>query len=262
VSAYFKPGSDEMLIVAANMSEVPVQGNLGLGRSIISAKNVLTSTTATVQNGTITDTFPVWQARMYRVRCAAESSIGDVKKADNGTTVACSGVVTAAFDNFFYIESANRTFGIRVNKDNHGLIVGQIASIAGNVQTLDSGERYIAAGFAIASGSGTAIAPLGMTNRTLGGGSNGTGQPGVLGGSGLNNMGLLIKTTGRIVDSSGQPSSFKIDDGSGVDVTVLGMIPSGAEYVTVTGISSCVKSGNDHMRQIIPTDISAISVAR
>ncbi|MHB9036629.1 MAG: glycoside hydrolase domain-containing protein [Armatimonadota bacterium] len=259
VSAYSKPSGSEMLVVAANLSEVQTQGTLGFNRPVISAKDIFTSNAVVVQNGMIAETFPVWQTRMYHVQLVADSSIGDVRKSVDGTAVACNGVVTAALDGFFYIESPDRISGIRVSKANHGLSVGQTVAVSGYVYTLSSGEKYIAAGSATASGSGT-IAPLAITNKALGGGSNGVGQPGVLGGTGLNNIGLLVKTTGKIL--SVQPTWFKIDDGSGVDVKVLGAAPVGAEYVTVTGISSCEESGGVLAREIIATNVSEISVSR
>jgi len=67
VSAYSKTGSNEMLVVAANLSEQEVRGTLGLQRPIESAVDALTGKPVAVENGAITDTFPVWQARMYRV---------------------------------------------------------------------------------------------------------------------------------------------------------------------------------------------------
>ncbi|MHB9036630.1 MAG: carboxypeptidase regulatory-like domain-containing protein [Armatimonadota bacterium] len=184
------------------------------------------------------------------------SSIGDVKNASIGTGIACTGIVSAAFDGFFYIESADRTSGIRVVKENHGLAAGQVATVSGYVYSLATGEKFILAATAAASGSGS-VAPLGMTNKSLAGGGQG-----VLNGTGLNNIGLLIRTTGRVVDTSGQPSTFKIDDGSGVEVLVFGVVPSGADYVTVTGISSCAEIGSALVREILATEIDEISVSQ
>ncbi len=46
-----------------------------------------------------------------------------------------------------------------------------------------------------------------------------------------------------------------IDDGSAVGVAVYGSIPDGSPYVTVTGVSSCVKSGSTVGRVVLATDI-------
>jgi hypothetical protein len=126
------------------------------------------------------------------------------------------------------------------------------------VRTLNSGERYIDAGVVTTSGTGT-IAPLGMTNKTLGGCSLGTVsghlQPGVINGIGPNNIGLLVKTTGAVGTVNAAEGWFNIDDGSGVGVTVYGSVPSGSTYVVVTGISSCAGSDAGPTRVILATSI-------
>jgi hypothetical protein len=112
----------------------------------------------------------------------------------------------------------------------------------------------------------TGLDPLVMTNKALGGGDYeaalGFGQQGVLGGVGLNNIGLLVKTTGWVTekDTSASPAWFRIDDGSGVGVKVFGSVPSGTPYVTVTGISSCEKPGpgSDVLRSLLATGIQVL----
>jgi len=68
VSAYAKPGGKEMLVVASNLSEAQVQGSLSLPQPVTVANNALDGSAVSVQDGKIVDTFPVWQARMYRVK--------------------------------------------------------------------------------------------------------------------------------------------------------------------------------------------------
>ena len=75
---------------------------------------------------------------------------------------------------------------------------------------------------------------------------------------GLNNIGLLVKTFGRVVSS--EADEFYVDDGSGFDYgdpNVPGLrvtVPAGTSapavgsYVAVTGISSCYKDGADLYR--------------
>ncbi len=85
-----------------------------------------------------------------------------------------------------------------------------------------------------------------MTVRGLGGGPFGQ-QPGMTGGAGLNNIGLLVRLTGSY--SYIGPDTFLLDDGSGRPVLCL--VPSGVvlspawRFVTVTGISSCTDNGNE-----------------
>jgi hypothetical protein len=110
-----------------------------------------------------------------------------------------------------------------------------------------SQEIYIAASQISPSGATDVLAPLGFTNKSLGGGSftdsNGNGQVGVSGGTGLNNIGLLVRTTG--IASNGDANGFTLSDGSGVTLQVS-LAGSGSaydgDYVTVTGIS-CIGSG-------------------
>lgn len=154
-----------------------------------------------------------------------------------------SAIVSAAFPDFFYIEAADRTSGVKVDKTGHGLSAGMKAGITGTVQTNADGERYIAAATAAQVGTG-AVNPLALTNKALGGGPFGL-QSGIAGAFGLNNIGLLVRTCGKYtyVDEH----TFTIDDGSGVNVKCV--VPSGViidpgwSYVSVTGISSCEKIG-------------------
>jgi parallel beta-helix repeat protein len=187
------------------------------------------------------------------------------KLAGDGSGVYIAGaVVTAAFPDFFYIESDNRACGIRVNKTGHSLASGMRAYVVGAPSTT-SGERCIAASDAHRAdppNDSGAVDPLGLTNKALGGGTFGL-QGGVWGWvltsgtpprtwqqiSGLNNIGLLVRTCGKVVeiDSASPATWFKIDDGSGVNVKCL--VGSGVTvnpswtYVGVTGISSCETVG-------------------
>ena len=167
-------------------------------------------------------------------------------------------VVTGAFDSLFYVESLDRSAGIQVRKADHGVSTEAKVSIVGILATdADSGERYISASSVQQIGTGS-IKPLAMTNLALGGEdwmwnpSNGAGQRGVTGGIGLNNIGLLVRTTGRVTDAG--LGWFVIDDGSAVNVKCA--VPSGVgipevgSHAVVTGISSCERVG-DEIRRLL-----------
>jgi hypothetical protein len=90
-----------------------------------------------------------------------------------------------------------------------------------------------------------------MNNKTIGGGdwrynpSTGAGQKGITGAVGLNSIGLLVRTQGKIVEGvEGSLGPIKIDDGSGAPVWVA--LPSGKSSpgigirLAVTGVVSCV----------------------
>ncbi len=167
-----------------------------------------------------------------------------VKLADDGSQVCIDGIVTAAWTGFFYVESPDRVFGIRCNASAppHQ---GQRAVIYGTMATV-GGERTLTNAQVV---PGTLVSapvpePLFLSNSALGGGAFGL-QQGITDVEGLNNIGLLVRTTGKVVgiDTASPPAWFTIDDGSGVNVKCV--VPDGVtvnpawSYVTVTGISSC-----------------------
>lgn len=177
-----------------------------------------------------------------------ESDLATAKAGADGSRLGLpSSTVTAAFDGFFYVEQDNRASGMRVVKPNHGMSVGQRVVVWGGVQTDGDGERSIQALTISPVGSGT-IAPVAMTNKALGGADR-PGQGGVIGGSGLNTIGLLVTTTGAV--TSAGSGFFYIDDGSGVNdesgqgvrVSATGLtLPTVGQHLIVTGICSCVKT--------------------
>jgi hypothetical protein len=139
--------------------------------------------------------------------------------------------------------------------------------VLGTVQTNSSGERYVQADVIASAGSGE-VRPVCMNNKSVGGGDwfydpTGGGQKGVQGGVGLNNIGLLVRTFGRVGLTG--PDFYYIDDGSnvgfgtpfaGVKVQVLPGVsipPSGYPMWIVTGISSCYRLGDDLQRLILDT---------
>jgi len=84
----------------------------------------------------------------------------------------------------------------------------------------------------------------------------GIGQPGVWGGVGLNNIGMLVTALGKYGPVSS--STFTIDDDSGVKIKCI--VPDGVTlgpdwtYVRVTGINSCEKvrvGDHDELHSII-----------
>ncbi len=184
---------------------------------------------------------------------AANVTIGGAKQAVENSMVQASGIVSAAFPNFFYIESSDRDYGIRVDMTANGLTAGQTVTVTGPVQTLSSGERCIAAVSASSVPGAGSVTPLGLTNKALGGGPLGL-QPGIASATGLNNIGLLVKTTG-LVGSNGSTNGatwFMVNDGSGVSVKVYGAVPTGTTpYVTVTGASSCEKDSSNNIQRVI-----------
>ena len=197
---------------------------------------------------------------------------------DGGTADIPGAIVSRAFgDSHFYIQADDRSSGIRVVRPGHALTAGSRASISGTVRTDAEGERYIDASAAVSAGTGTA-APLGMTLNALGGGpfqydpATGAGQQGIQGAQGLNNIGLLVRVSGRVTHSA--DGWFYLDDGSGTDdgsghtgIRVLlwsGSSPAAGEFVRVTGVSSAIRIGGSIRRLLrvaAPSDIQTVQAA-
>ena len=114
--------------------------------------------------------------RFAQVYGPPAASVQGAKNAVDGSGAQITAaVVSAAFPEYFYLESDDRTYGVRVNMPGHDLTVGMRADVTGTIATSSNGERYINASYAAQDGTGT-VNPLGMTNISLGGVR--LGQPG------------------------------------------------------------------------------------
>lgn len=198
--------------------------------------------------------------------------IADAKNLANGTIVEIRNViVTAVFADGFYIEELDRSAGIKVRWGSAPVTVGQLVSLTG-VMTSNGIEREVMNPeltlLFTEKAKAAHVGPLALTNAALGGGPNGL-QSGVsdwimvmgpdrktkkvaVDAKGLNNVGLLVKTWGRVVSvNSGSSPSFVISDGYKTSVTVLApadvSLPSVGEMVIVRGIST-ISAGADGSR--------------
>ncbi len=132
-----------------------------------------------------------------------------VKQQVDTTYTSVTGIVTAVFDGFFYIEDSQRISGMLIDGS---ASVGDVVTASGTMAT-SSGERVLEnTAVSVTSAGGTRAGPLGLTNMALGGAGVGPVQ-GVDGGAGLNNLGLLVTTTGAItsVDTVSIPGSTGTD---------------------------------------------------
>ncbi|MDO8588326.1 MAG: hypothetical protein Q7T82_14960, partial [Armatimonadota bacterium] len=128
-----------------------------------------------------------------------------------------SGVVTATaaqMGGFLYVEDQNRFSGVRVNTgDSRDL--GARVSVEGVLATAANGELEIAQATTGLLSSGDPLDPFGLNHRDLGGGPFGL-QAGIADAFGLNNIGILVTTFGRVteiepVEELAVPTWFKID---------------------------------------------------
>ena len=186
-------------------------------------------------------------------------------------------VVTVApgvFADRFYVEQPDRSSGIAVQFGTGltmSLIPGDRVWILGTLNTIDS-ERIIqfaAPTFVIHDNP---LGSLFVNNTWLGGSDLNTLTKGIDGAAGLNNIGLLVKTCGRVGKIDPNGAYFYINDGSnttdgtktnGEDNIGVRVAGDGRSYIgqfiTVTGISSCfIDEGGKSQRLIRPVTITPL----
>ncbi len=78
------------------------------------------------------------------LNAADSATIGETKPLPDGTPVAISGSVTLLEPAECYIESTNRSSGIRVQADMTGFALHDLVTVTGTLGTLD-GERVVSA---------------------------------------------------------------------------------------------------------------------
>jgi len=173
-----------------------------------------------------------------------------VKGYVDGAQVALSNVIvtaTASQIGAYYVQEPNRTSGIRVEAVSGSASLNQKVNVVGWLTTVN-GERVIIDATITPTGSGTAK-PLAMNNRDIAGGDFNSVAKGASGKYGTNNVGLLIKTFGKVSSPGG--GVFYVTDGSGsavkVDASSVGSLPAVNDYVAVTGICRLEKVGGNYV---------------
>ena len=166
-------------------------------------------------------------------------TIGEAINTENGIEVQIShAIVTAVFNDGFYIEQIDRSAGIKVLSDNAPVSVGMLVDVDGIVTQLNGEKMIINATItavysadklrASALGSGQIIAPLGVSGKQFAT-------------KGLTCIGLLIKTWGKVVSISEDNSSFYISDGSKQNIKIIvpseSELPTNGSFVIVTGVA-------------------------
>lgn len=208
--------------------------------------------------------------KAYSIYVNPTIPIADAKRLPNGgdPIFLSGGIVTGVFGSTFYVQNADCSTGIGVYKSGHGMTVGMKADVLGTPSTNTSGEKYINATSVVQNGNGS-VEPLLLTNQYVGGAdweydpATGAGQKGVKDAIDLNNIGLLVCTSGKVTYVG--IGYFYLDDGSkaqdtsqykGVKVSATGLtLPPLNKYVKVTGVSSCSKTGSDLYRLLRATSI-------
>ncbi|MCE5323688.1 right-handed parallel beta-helix repeat-containing protein [bacterium] len=191
-------------------------------------------------------------------------SISEAKKLGNGVLVEVSGVVvTAVFDDGFYVQELDRISGIKVRTYSPTVSVGQMVKVEGVMTTTGIEREIMNPKVTLLKAAAGELKPLCISNSALGGGSF-EGQTGVWGweivtgpdgksvkqwksASGLNNIGLLVTTWGTVKEFINEARPYMlINDGSLNDVRVYlpddALDPEIGKTAVVTGISTIVSN--------------------
>jgi hypothetical protein len=205
----------------------------------------------------------------------ASTTIASSKKCPCGTEIWLrEKIVTATWQDFFYIQEEDQSSGIRVEKTGHGLNAGIRVDITGTARVNTDGERYVAAKTVRQTGNGPEFSALGMPNRDLAVGwawrwvHYPDKPPEYLWTTGTSSLtlGLMSKTWGRVtqVDPAGQ--YFYVWDGTDVkDGTQSGgedniglrvmLYPSApplrGDYVIVSGVASGFIPEDGYWRSVL-----------
>lgn len=182
------------------------------------------------------------------------------KSQKDGTKVGCPALVSTIVldENVGYAQEWDRSAGIRL--EGAALSESMLIEVIGTVATTTGGELYLS-GCVFRAKELAEAGPLGMSNRSIGGGACGR-QQGIAGASGLSNIGLLVRTCGRITRTD--IDYYYVDDGAGLwdgtytsgerNIGIKVRCDPGAyvegDYIVVTGVSSCWRTDAGIVRQI------------
>lgn len=203
----------------------------------------------------------------------SEASIGDLVMSDAPKLVTYSEPYASPI--YFFIQEDDRSCGIKVIPNNDSPLPsrGDRVNIAQALLAVQNGQLVLGgAGVSVDSSNNPDPEPLATNIRSIGGAKLGI-QPATDAAYGLNNVGLLVRITGKVaafvMDDIAGGFWFTLDDGSGAqtkyqngfgETTVPGIkIFYGAfvnegDNITVTGISSVENIFGINQRVIIPRD--------
>lgn len=176
--------------------------------------------------------------------------------------------VTAKFSGAFYLEEADRSAAVRV-VSNASVTQGRSVSVAG-VLGISGGQRALIGDVVIDNGpSASNPTPVALSQKYLGGAAYNALTPGVTGGTGLYNIGMLVRCWGRVDYynvSNPADKYFYLDDGSGLSrnghkgvlVRCGAVTPPAGGTAVVTGIVSIEYDGAKWQPVLLIRDSSDI----
>jgi len=188
-------------------------------------------------------------------------SIAEAKGYANGLAVVVPGrYVTWVGGGGIAIQDPDRTAGIMVPTPG-AFAVGDIVQ-AGGILWTSARDRLLSSPEVTKTGGPVSPKPLAMGCLSLGGADLNQWTPGIPGSIGPNNLGLLVRTWGRVTLST--PTCFYISDGSAIGgserkVRVFSSVnPAVGKFVLVTGVSSWTVELPDFLPYILtrsPDDV-------
>lgn len=196
-------------------------------------------------------------------------TMSTLKESLDNTPVYLTGkTVTAGNDvlsSTFYVEDEDRSSGIKVYGSPITMTAGDGVDVFGTISSQFT-ERTIINPSVYPRTALYTVDPLGVITRSLGGSSLNGNTPGVTGGIGAHNTGLLVSIWGRVTFVNDLSGYFYVDDGYGrldgsgytgvrVDCALRpsGLaLPGQDSHVVVTGISSRKKVGVNYIPTVRP----------
>lgn len=202
---------------------------------------------------------------------AASPPVGKIgtakQEADEETVEIAEKVVSRILaSGVYYVQEPDRASGIRIEQANPPpLDEGDILTIEGEIGTTASGERFISPTSITVDDSGDPPEPLRMVNKFVTGGEwgydpeTGAGQLGIGNPGWTNNVGLLVRSWGRVTAVDEANECFYMDDGCELNdgSGLIGLRvswdepgqstvtpPDEGAYVSVVGISGIAKRAN------------------
>lgn len=204
------------------------------------------------------------------------STLAAAKDNPDGTRVYVRDLVVTSGSSqsttYLFVQQPDRSSGIRVEKGSLVAAIGDVVDISGTLATV-SGERWLMSAAIARAGSTDPAEALALAARDLGGAAQGVYNPGVAGGAGPHNIGLLVRVWGRIGSVNTAGKYFYIDDGCGLwggtaadrygvrvsyYYTTGAVAPVAGRYALVTGMSSCARPSGSTIRQVLlrsPADL-------
>lgn len=201
--------------------------------------------------------------RLSEVPVQEVGSVSEAKMLSPGTPVAVRGkIVTGAFSGFFYVQEMDRSCGIRV-LSTVPVSKGDVVDVVGTVSLMD-GERVINSGILLPMGvAGSPPRPLGVQGDYVGGGPLNAYTPGITGACGANNLGLLIKTWGKVTATGTGYFTLEIRPGLTIKI-ISGSLtkPAVGKIVAVTGISTCQVDSGSSTRAMLTREQADIVILK